>query len=336
MSLRLKSVMKDLLAKYKEIKIASGIKGVSIDRYLNYIDDFYYENKIDKVAYTKEMHTSWLKPRNDREGDYVRYTRNNYLIEFLSFLKSLGYDVYIPRRLPHKSTNFTARIFSTDELEKYFEYVDSFFSYKDPMVALYVPVIFRILIGCGTRVGETLALRVEDVDIDEGLIHLKETKNSRFRTIPISPSLKETIIKYCDKCLYLKTNKDFFFCHIDNRRVNEQSIYQIHRKALSYAKIPYLGSTKGPRLHDLRHTFAVNSLKQFEDRGCDLYNVLPILKQYLGHTNISATEKYLQLVSENYKDVLNKTKETEDKILGENNDKWFFILFKKIPDWIFT
>lgn len=320
MALRLRSTISNLLKKYHDIKISSGTKAVSIDRYVNYIDDFYFDNKIEEITYTKDMHLLWLKQRNDLEGNYVRYIRTNYLIEFLSFIKSLGYDVYIPRRLPYKSSNFVAYIFSDEQLLKYFEYVDSFFSYKDPMVALYVPIIFRILIGCGTRIGETLALRVEDVDIVNGVINLKETKNSRFRTIPVSDSLLKVIKQYCDKCLYLKANNDFFFSHKDGRKVKEQSIYLIHRKALDYASIPYIGSTKGPRLHDLRHTFAVNSLKKFEENGCDLNNVLPILKQYLGHTDISATEKYLQLVSENYVDVLTKTKKTELFIMGEEHE----------------
>lgn len=321
MPLRLRSKASELLIKYRDIKLASGVKDVSIDRYISYMDDFFYDNNIDKIIYTKELHSIWVKERNDLEGYYVRYIRNNYLIEFLSFVKSLGYDVYIPRRFPYKASNFVAYIYKDEELVKYFEYIDSFFSYKDPMVALYVPIVFRILIGCGTRIGETLALKVEDVDIDEGIIHLKETKNSRFRSIPVSPSLLSLIKQYCDKCLYLKTKKDFFFSHKDGRKVDEQSIYHIHRKALDYAGIPYIGSTSGPRLHDLRHTFAVNSLKQFDMKGYDLNNVLPILKQYLGHTNISATEKYLQLVSQNFNDVLNKTKDTELTIIGANNNE---------------
>lgn len=179
MTLRLRSGICDLLKQYHDIKIASGTKAVSIDRYINYIDDFYFNNNFKEMVYTKEMNSLWLKERNDLEGNYVRYTRNNYLIDFLSFVTSLGYgDVYIPRRLPYKPVNFIAYIFSEKELEKYFEYIDSFFSYKDPMVALYIPIIFRILIGCGTRIGETLALKVEDVDIINGIIHLKETKNS--------------------------------------------------------------------------------------------------------------------------------------------------------------
>ena len=315
MPLRLNSVAAGELLKYRSLKLAAGVKPVSIDRYISYIDDFYLENNVSQIIFTKDMKDLWLKNRNDLEGKTVRYTRTNYLIEFLSYLSSQGYEVVIPRRLPYKETKFVAKIFTQEELVEYFKYVDSFKNARDPMTALYTPIIFRVLIGCGTRIGETLALKVEDVDLCNGIIHLKETKNGKFRSIPVSRSLHNVLKQYGDKCLYLKNKDDFFFSHIDERKVQEQSIYYIHRQALNYAGIPYIGSTQGPRLHDLRHTFAVNSLKHFEERGCDLNNVLPILCQYLGHSKISSTEKYLQLVSGNYNDVLDKTKNTESIIM---------------------
>ena len=304
MPLRLNSVAADELFKYRSLKLAVGVKPVSIDRYISYIDDFYLENNINQIIFTKDMNDLWLKNRNDLEGNTVRYTRTNYLIEFLSYLSSQGYEVVIPRRLPYKESKFVAKIFTQEELIEYFEYIDSFKNTRDSMAALYTPIIFRVLIGCGTRIGETLALKVEDVDLCNGIIHLKETKNGKFRSIPVSRSLHNALKLYGAKCLYLKNKDDFFFSHIDGRKVQEQTIYNIHRQALNYAGIPYI-----------RHAFAVNSLKHFEERGCDLNNVLPILCQYLGHSKISATEKYLQLVNENYNDVLDKTKNTESIIM---------------------
>ena len=148
----------------------------------------------------------------------------------------------------------------------------------------------------------------------------KETKNRQHRAVPVSDSLLIILKKYSEKCLYLKTTKSYFFSHIDGKRVSEQSIYNIHRKALESADIPYVGSTKGPRLHDWRHTMAVTSLENFEKRGCDLNNVLPILSKYLGHTTIFFTEKYLQLVEHHFDSVLDKSEQTEKYIMGKEDD----------------
>lgn len=318
MPLRTKSCFKDLLLSFRDLKIASGIKDVSIDRYISYFDDFICKNDIKEVIFTKDMISEWIKPRSADEGHYIRYTRVNFSIGFLSFLRSLGYNVCIPRRIPYKSTNFIAHIYTDEEIRKYFKYIDMYKNIKDPMTALYTPVIFRILYGCGTRVGETLSLKVEDVDIKNGVLYLKETKNNKHRAVPVSKSLLDILIKYSEKCLYLKTSKDFFFSHLNGKRIDEQSIYRAHRNALDYAGIPYIGSTKGPRVHDWRHTMAVKSLENFVSNGCDLNNVLPILKQYLGHTSITSTEKYLQLVEQHFDSVLDKTLETEKTVIGES------------------
>lgn len=55
-----------------------------------------------------------------------------------------------------------------------------------------------------------------------------------------------------------------------------------------------------PRLHDLRHTFAVHSLEQMIDQGVDVYVVIPFLSDFLGHRTIAATEQYLRLTSESF------------------------------------
>ena len=79
-----------------------------------------------------------------------------------------------------------------------------------------------------------------------------------------------------------------------------------------------MGGGLGPRLHDWRHTFCVNSLLNFEKRGCDLNNVLPILMQYVGHNRVSSTERYLKLVAEHFDEVINKTNDTTLYILGDD------------------
>lgn len=66
-------------------------------------------------------------------------------------------------------------------------------------------------------------------------------------------------------------------------------------KLLKICNIPYIGNRQGPRIHDLRHTFAVHSLVQMGHNGMDLYTGLPILSACLGHRSLSSTEKYVRL-----------------------------------------
>ena len=319
MALRIKSIYKDLLMEFSQLELARGIKMISMERYMNYFDDFINDEEINEIIFTEEMVTRWSYNR-EHEGEATKYIRIIWSIKFLTFVRKKGFNINIPRIPKHVGTKFRAYIFSDEEMTKYFKAIDSFYSNNDPFVALYLPVLFRLLYSSGTRIGETLSIRVEDVDLDKGLIDLKHTKNGKERIIVVSDSMRSLLIKYSSKCLYLKRADDYFFSHIDNRRVDEQSIYHWHRRALKVAGIPYKGNGEGPRLHDLRHTFAVKSLVRFEKSGYDLYNALPILSKYLGHTNISATEKYLQLANEEFKTVIEKADEISKEIVGETNE----------------
>ena len=78
------------------------------------------------------------------------------------------------------------------------------------------------------------------------------------------------------------------------------------RQLLRTAGIPYNGSGKGPRPHDIRHTFAVHCLNNWVLSGEDLTAALPVLSRYLGHNGLTGTQKYLQLTAQMYPDIVAK------------------------------
>ena len=63
----------------------------------------------------------------------------------------------------------------------------------------------------------------------------------------------------------------------------------------------------GPRVHDIRHTYAVHALEKMIDEGQDVYCTLPILSAYMGHRGIESTEKYLRLTEESYNRIIDST-----------------------------
>ena len=109
----------------------------------------------------------------------------------------------------------------------------------------------------------------------------------------------------------------YIFTTVNGKRLSGDTIYELHRKFLSNAGIPYIGNGNGPRIHDWRHTFAVRSFKQLVDSGVDLYVALPVLSTYLGHKTIYATEKYLRLTVSIYPYIEEKWKASIDDIFGK-------------------
>lgn len=85
------------------------------------------------------------------------------------------------------------------------------------------------------------------------------------------------------------------------------TLYGVYHKLLKEAGIPDRSDGRMHRLHDMRHTFCVNTLEQMQEKGFDLYTSLPLLSTYLGHRHIRETEHYLRLVENRQGSVLEKT-----------------------------
>ena len=174
---------------------------------------------------------------------------------------------------------------------------------KKAIMYLVMPVLFRLLYTCGLRVSEALHLKVADVDLDAGVLAIYGAKGDKERLVGISDSMLAYMKSYRSNPLVTNTKSIYFFPAPDGGFYDTRTIYDIFRKCLFDAGIPHRGRGKGPRLHDLRHSFAVHILNKWSSEGKDIYTCLPILRTALGHDRITTTEKYLRLVPEAYMEV---------------------------------
>ena len=95
----------------------------------------------------------------------------------------------------------------------------------------------------------------------------------------------------------------YFYPSRDAGKYNSTSVYVQLKKFMKLAGIFPEGSV-GPRVHDIRHTYAVHALEKMSNDGQDIYCTLPILSTYLGHRGIESTEKYLRLTEEAYGSII--------------------------------
>ena len=155
------------------------------------------------------------------------------------------------------------------------------------------------------RVSEVCGLRRQDVDAENGILTVRDSKNGSDRMIPLSSSVHQSLMDYVDAVSW-KTDDEFFFRAPDRTQIAPVTIYQRYRSYLFQAGISHGGKGKGPRLHDLRHTFAVHALQKWIADGSDLLAKLPALSVYMGHRNTQSTAKYLRLTAEVYPELLEK------------------------------
>jgi len=165
-----------------------------------------------------------------------------------------------------------------------------------------IPALIRLLYSTGIRFSEALSLNNKDVNLIEKYLMVKDSKNNKERIIPISDSLVlvcKEYLKYKNQLPLGDTNSDYFFVKLNGKKCSA-SVRVWFKKCLKKANVK-----QDARIHDLRHTFAVNSLANMADSGIDLYASLPILSNYLGHQSIGATNHYVRLTATMYPNLIN-------------------------------
>jgi len=173
-----------------------------------------------------------------------------------------------------------------------------------------LPVLIRLLYACGLRISEAVGLRCRDVDLERGVLTVREAKNGKGRLIPVSESLIIRLREYRETTIAWAGDDDFFFMAPDRTMLSPNTVYQRFRRILWAAGIRYGGKGNGPRLHDIRHTFAVHALQKWVETGEDLTAMLPVLSVFMGHKSFSATSRYLRLTAEVYPDAVRMIEQT--------------------------
>lgn len=227
--------------------------------------------------------------------------------EFSKYLLSLGLGlIKIPQRNKRQNKYaFVPHIYTESEMDLIWNVVDHLKpSSVTPNLHRCIPALFRLLHGTGLRISEALGLDVEDVDFRNNMITVRHAKYDKERFAPMSDSLSHVLKEYANNCLLAPAPKEPFFYYRRGVRLKGNQIYGHFRKVvLKYSGIPYKGGGNGPRIHDLRHTFAVNAMDKMVDEGKDLYVALPILSAYLGHESVASTERYVRLTVQRHSKV---------------------------------
>jgi integrase len=168
-----------------------------------------------------------------------------------------------------------------------------------PFRHLVMPVLFRTIYACGLRASEARPLRAGDVDTGAGVLQIRDGKGGKDRQVPVSAPLRDRLAGYHARVAG-RTGGEWFFPGRSGLPLTVVNIDRNFRRFLWQARIPHGGRGHGPRVHDLRHSFAVNNLRSWFAGGEDAGALLPVLQAYMGHASIADTDYYLRLTAESY------------------------------------
>lgn len=159
--------------------------------------------------------------------------------------------------------------------------------------------VIGLLASTGIRVGEALRLDRADVDRLNGVLHIRESKFGKSRFVPVLPSTLAALDQYAlirDQLL-LRPATPSFFVSVRGTRLIYPVVQQVFQRLRESAGVG-AGSTIRPRIHGLRHTFAVRTLMEWYRTGQDVEAQLPVLSTYLGHRDPRSTYWYLSAAPE--------------------------------------
>ena len=160
--------------------------------------------------------------------------------------------------------------------------------------------LFGLLAVSGLRLGEALNLRPEDVDWSEGVLTIRGAKFGKTRLVPLHPSALAALRNYArlrDEVFAGRTLPSFLVTS-RGTRLEKPNLSRIFRELSRQVGIRKPGVRNGPRLHDFRHRFAIETLLHWYRREESVSQRMPALATYLGHGNVSGTYWYLSSTPE--------------------------------------
>ncbi|MBX3452812.1 MAG: tyrosine-type recombinase/integrase [Planctomycetaceae bacterium] len=202
----------------------------------------------------------------------------------------------LPNVIAKQPPPFVPYIYSREELRRLLDAVESE-PQKNGIGAPTIRILVLTLYGAGLRLREAMNLTCGDVNLQQSLLTIRNTKFGKTRFVPVGPQLSEALSLYAKKIQQVRppSAEAPFFITRTGGSVLPDTFQRNYRILCDDAGIRRTDCAEQPRIHDLRHTFAVHRLTSWYRQGADVQRLLPLLSVYLGHVHIRHTQVYLSM-----------------------------------------
>jgi integrase/recombinase XerD len=290
---------KDHIENHLKLKQAVGYKCHADASRLKSFDQFTSIKYPQENTLTKEIVLDWCSKKT-YETQANQNARTSAIRQFAKYLDSIGINAYIlPKGYYSTGKKYVPYIYTIDELTRFFSQTDQcHYCCECPYRHLIMPVIFRMIYMCGLRLSEARLLKVADVDLKNGVLSIHHSKKDNSRLVPMSDFLTTLCRNFSKKVHLNPAENDYYFPALNRKPMTLGNVYHNFRRFLWRAGISHGGKGCGPRIHDMRHAYAVHCLKKWAEEGKDLAVYLPLLKTYMGHDSFNETAYYLRLTAD--------------------------------------
>jgi integrase len=171
---------------------------------------------------------------------------------------------------------------------------------RTPLKAATIATVIGLLAVTGMRIGEVIALDDTDLDLTAGLLRVRHAKGDSQRLVPLHPTTIGALQEYRRgrDTVFAPALSPALFVSTSGQRLQYVNVGATFITLVRRAGLPPRPAPCRPRIHDLRHSFAVRTLLDWYRDGADIASRLPLLSAYLGHLNPEATYWYLDAAPE--------------------------------------
>lgn len=267
---------------------------------LKWFDEFCSENYPQESTITRAMGLAWAV-RRPTEKPVSTAKRLAPVRELAKYMLRKGVDAYVipDEFVKQPEVRYAPHIFTDKELECFFHETDSIHPHihKECMEPLVMPVIFRLIYTCGLRPQEGRLIKRKDINLEEGVLFIPESKRHKDRFVVIPEDMLELCRRY-DTIIRKKVpQNEYFFPSGDFTCYHAVTLEANFKRYWNNAGL--WPETKGnnPRIYDFRHTFATKRLYQWVKDGrdidtwifCQFSQVMPKIPSWVTMSSASNT-----------------------------------------------
>jgi integrase/recombinase XerD len=216
---------------------------------------------------------------------------------FAKYLQTIEPRTEVPSldHLPHRRARSAPYVYSDADITALLSATDTL---RSPLKTATYRTLLGLLAATGMRVGETITLDERDVDRRRATLVVRKTKFDKSREVPLHTSTVAALDRYRrdrERLAPRRSSSSFFISSVGSRLIYQN----VHETFLQLVYAAGLGKRRPrPTIHDLRHTFAIQTVLGWYRDGVDVEARLPLLSTYLGHVGPSSTYWYLTAVPE--------------------------------------
>lgn len=287
--------LREQVAEYLRVRRSLGYKLVEHERFLNQFLDYLEQEQATTITAANAL--AWAKLP---AGVNPRWhgARLSAVRGFAAWAQAFDPAIQVPPPglLPMRATRATPYLYSEDQ-------IGALMNAAATLVPALRAVTFQTLIGLlavtGMRAGEAIRADVQDLDLDAAILTVRGTKFGKSRLLPLHPTAVEELRAYLKRrSAAALPGTSALLLSVAGTRLTYDNAHKVFKRLTVQAAITPRSAACRPRMHDLRHSFAVNTLLDAYRTGGDVGERLPQLSTYLGHTEPANTYWYLHAAPE--------------------------------------